>query len=206
MGEGQLLPLFPLPVVLFPGAALPLHIFEERYRLMIGEAARNHTEFGVILIHDRKLSTAGCTAIVDSVVKEYDDGRFDVATTGRRRYRTLSLDQTKPYLRAAVEFFDDEDAAPPAQTQLQRVMRLARRVAQMLQSSWPDFDRTTQPSFVIANRLPLDPAFQQQLLVQRSENERLAALTDHLEALSERLETMQRTQQVARTNGQGGGH
>jgi ATP-dependent Lon protease len=206
MGDGALLPLFPLPVVLLPGAALPLHIFEERYRLMVGEAARDHSEFGVILVQDGKLSTAGCTAVVESVVKQYDDGRFDVATTGRRRYQTLSLDQTKAYLQARVEFFEDEDASPPDAARLKRVVRLGRRVVRMLRSSWPDLAKTTQPSFVIANHLPLDFAFKQQLLVQRSENERLEALADHLGDLSQRLETIQRTQQVARTNGQAGRH
>lgn len=206
MGEGPLLPLFPLPAVLFPGAAFPLHIFEERYRLMVGAAARDRSEFGVILVQDGKLATAGCTAIVDSVVQQYEDGRFDVATTGRRRYRTLSLDQTKPYLQAWVEFFDDEDASPPDAAQLKRVVRLGRRITQILRSSWPELDKTTPPSFVIANHLPLDLDFKQQLLVKRSENERLAALADHLKELSERLQTMQRTQRLARTNGQAGGH
>jgi Lon protease-like protein len=206
MGEEPLLPLFPLPVVLFPGAALPLHIFEERYRRMVGAAARDHSEFGVILVQDDQLTTAGCTAVVESVVKRYDDGRFDVATTGRRRYRTLSLDETKPYLQARVEFFEDQDASAPDAAQLSRVVSLGRRVARMLQSSWPELAKATQPSFVIANHLPLDLAFKQQLLVQRSENERLAALADHLAELMQRLETIQRTQQVARTNGQVGRH
>ena len=206
MGDGPLLPLFPLPVVLFPGAPLPLHIFEERYRLMVGEAARDHTEFGVLLIDDGKLSTAGCTAIVESVVKRYQDGRFDVTTTGRRRYRTLSLNQTKPYLRASVEFFDDQDDSPHDPVQLERVARLGRRVCEILHSAWPDLEGETQPSFVIANHLPLDLDFKQQLLVKRSEKERLEALADTLDELAQRLARIRDTQRVARTNGQAGGH
>jgi Lon protease-like protein len=206
MRDGSLLPLFPLPAVLFPGASLPLHIFEERYRLMVGNAARDGSEFGVILIEEGKLSTTGCTAVVDRMVREYEDGRFDVATTGRRRFRTLTLDQSKSYLQAGVEFFEDENASPPDTAQLKRAVRLGRKIAQILQSPWPKLGDPLQPSFVIANRMPLDLAFKQQLLVQRSENERLAALADHLEELSKRLLTIQRTQQVARTNGQAGGH
>jgi Lon protease-like protein len=206
MGDGVVLPLFPLPAVLFPGAPLPLHIFEERYRLMIGDAARDHSEFGVILVDEDKLSAAGCTAVVESVVRKYEDGRFDVATTGRRRYRTLALDQTKAYLQASVEFFEDDDAAAPDAAQLKQVVGLGRRITQMLHSSWPKLDGTRQPSFVIANHLPLDLAFKQRLLEQRSERERLSALAAHLEELSERLATIQRTQRVAGANGQAGGH
>jgi Lon protease-like protein len=206
MGEAQVLPLFPLPAVLFPGAPLPLHIFEERYRLMVGDAARDHSEFGVILVDDGKLSGAGCTAVVDSVVRKYEDGRFDVATTGRRRYRTLALDQTKAYLQASVEFFEDEEAPPLDAAQLKQVVRLGRRITQMLQSSWPKLDGTPQPSFVIANHLPLDLAFKQRLLEQRAEHDRLAALAVHLEELRERLEAIQRKQRVAGANGQAGGH
>jgi Lon protease-like protein len=206
MGEAQVLPLFPLPAVLFPGAPLPLHIFEERYRLMVGEAARDHSEFGVILVEDGKLSAAGCTAVVDSVVRKYEDGRFDVATTGRRRYRTLALDQTKAYLQASVEFFEDEEAPPLDTAQLKQVAHLGRRITQLLQASWPKLDETPQPSFVIANHLPLELAFKQRLLEQRSEHGRLAALAVHLEELRGRLEAIQRTQRVAGTNGQAGGH
>jgi ATP-dependent Lon protease len=206
MGDDPLLPLFPLPLVLFPGAPLPLHIFEERYRLMVGEAARDHSEFGVLLIDDGKLSTAGCTATVDSVVKRYQDGRFDVTTTGRRRYRTLSLNQTKPYLQASVEFFDDQEASAPDPKQLEPVVQLGRRISKILQSSWPDLEGQGQPSFVIANHLPLDLEFKQQLLVKRSENQRLKALVDHLDELAQRLAMIRETQRVARTNGQAGGH
>jgi Lon protease-like protein len=206
MHEGPMLPLFPLPVVLFPGATLPLHIFEERYREMVGEAARRKSEFGVILFEDGKLSDAGCTAVVDGVVRRYEDGRFDVATTGRRRFRTLSLDSSEPCLRAWVEFFEDTDPAPPDAGQLQGVARLGRYIAGMQQSRWPDLEEVSQPSFVIANHLPLETAFKQQLLVQRSESERLATIEEHLKGLSRRLKTIERTHRLARTNGQGAVH
>lgn len=207
MGEGRLLPLFPLPVVLFPGAALPLHIFEERYRLMIGEAVRDSSEFGVLLVEDGKLTTVGCTATVKRVVREYDEGEFDIATEGQRRYRTLSLDQTKPYLQAWVEFFDDEEAPPPESEQRKHVLDLSERITKALRSpSLPDLSSTALPSFVIAHTLPLDLAFKQQLLAKRTERERIEALAEHLEALLERVQKIQKTQQTARTNGHAGSH
>lgn len=206
MGEGPLLPLFPLPVVLFPGAPLPLHIFEERYRLMVGQAARDHSEFGVLLVHDGKLSAIGCTATVERVVRQYEDGRFDVETVGGRRFRTLTLDQTQSYFQAQVEFFDDQAAAPLDGNRLKQVTRLSRKIAAALKVSLPDVSQQPRPSFQIAQHLPLELAFKQDLLERRSENERLEALASHLEKLSQRLDTIRRTQRVAGANGQAGPH
>ena len=111
MQEG-LLPLFPLQVVLFPGAELPLHIFEDRYKEMIGEAVRDHLEFGVVLASDKGLVNTGCTATVERVLKQYPDGRMDILALGRRRFEILLLNNERAFLRGAVEFFDDEKADP----------------------------------------------------------------------------------------------
>ena len=106
--QETLLPLFPLEAVLFSNI-LPLHIFEERYKEMIGEAIRNKTEFGVVQAGEKGILNLGCTAIVEKVVMEYPDGRMDILSVGRRRFEILFLDQEKSYLRGAVNFFDDED-------------------------------------------------------------------------------------------------
>ena len=93
----RLLPLFPLQLVVFPGAAIPLHIFEERYRDMVGEAEARGTEFGIVRTITRGEETGiahtGCTVTVESVVNRYPDGRFDVITRGRRRFQIVSLDE-----------------------------------------------------------------------------------------------------------------
>src|SRR6266481_4942411 len=102
MPSELLLPLFPLEVVLLPGATLPLHIFEERYKLMIGEALEGRSEFGIVLAKGRSLANLGCSAEVEKVVKRYEDGRLDILTAGRRRFEILFLDDQKPYLQAAV--------------------------------------------------------------------------------------------------------
>src|SRR5512147_621762 len=97
--QGELLPLFPLQVVVFPRTSLPLHIFEDRYKEMIGEAIRENSEFGIVLAREDGIVNAGCTVVVDKVVKSYPDGRMDVLTSGRRRFEVLSLDEEKEYLR-----------------------------------------------------------------------------------------------------------
>ncbi len=105
----RLLPLFPLSVVLLPSTPLPLHIFEERYKQMMSDVIAEHTEFGVVLAKDEGIVNVGCTATVDRVLQRYPDGRLDLVAIGQRRFRIVSLDQDKPYLRAEIELMDDED-------------------------------------------------------------------------------------------------
>ena len=202
-GEG-LLPLFPLEVVLFPGTQLPLHIFEERYRLMIGEAVDRHSEFGVILQTGGKLASIGCTAMVERVTHRHDDGRFDVETRGRQRFKTVSLDERLPYLQARVEYFKDTSQTPADPESLQLALDLTNHVAEILQLEPLKADTSVpQPSFHLAHALPLELSFKQSLLARKSEAERLADLTEYLPKVIERLELTQRIRRQAGTNGRG---
>lgn len=106
----RLLPLFPLSVVLLPATPLPLHIFEERYKAMMGDVISGSTEFGVVLAKDDGIVNIGCTATVDRVLQRYPDGRLDLLAVGQRRFRIVSVDEELTYLRAEVEYFNDEDA------------------------------------------------------------------------------------------------
>src|SRR3954452_15477343 len=83
---GRLLPLFPLSLVVFPRTRLPLHIFEERYKEMIGIAIREESEFGIVLAKDEGIVNAGCTVKVERVLHRYPDGRMDILTMGQRRF------------------------------------------------------------------------------------------------------------------------
>ena len=201
------LPLFPLEVVLFPGTQLPLHIFEERYRLMIGEAVDRHSEFGVILQTGGKLASIGCTAIVERVTHRYDDGRFDVEARGRQRFTTVSLDETLPYLQARVEYFKDTSQAPANPQRLQHALDLTNEVAELLQLEPIKAETSVpQPSFHLAHALPLELSFKQRLLARKTEAERLSDLAEYLPKVIERLQLTQRVRRQAGTNGRGRTH
>src|SRR5438874_3542526 len=101
----RLIPLFPLGLVVFPGNAVPLHIFEDRYKEMVGEAEAAGSEFGIVLAKEGGVVNAGCTVVVESVLNRYPDGRFDVLTRGLRRFSLLSIDQELAWLRGEVEYF-----------------------------------------------------------------------------------------------------
>ncbi len=106
------IPLFPLGVVLLPEVLLPLHIFEERYKTMIGECLEKDQEFGVIHFSGSEMQSKGCTARVLSVIKRYTDGRMDILTKGERRFAVRDLHEEKLYLEGTVRFFDDDEEPP----------------------------------------------------------------------------------------------
>lgn len=111
----ELLPLFPLSLVLLPAMPLPLHIFEERYKEMMSDIVSTGVEFGVVLAKEGGIVNIGCTARVERILRRYSDGRLDLIAVGQRRFQITSLDENKSYLRAEVEFFNDDDATevPP---------------------------------------------------------------------------------------------
>ncbi len=120
------IPLFPLNVVLFPGMALPLHIFEDRYRRMIADCLEGNRQIGVILAKPEPggISTAysiGTSALITHV-DERDDGTMDVLTAGLDRFRVLHLLHTEPYLVGRIEWFPLERTGAP------EVARLATKL------------------------------------------------------------------------------
>ena len=179
-----LLPLFPLQLVVLPGAAVPLHIFEDRYREMVGEAETAGTEFGIVLAKNEGILNVGCTVSVEAVLRRYPDGRFDVMTRGRRRFRIVSIDREKAYLRGAVEFFDDDDPKPPVipalHTRAIEALR-ARAIEAFRALDQGELDASNPLlSFELA-RVVDDLDVRSALQVMRSETDRLTRLIEFLE-------------------------
>ena len=205
MTTENLLPLFPLEVVIFPGTKIPLHIFEQRYRLMIGEAISGYSAFGIILARDQQIASEGCSAVVERVTKKHKDGRLDIDARGRKRFKTLELDESLPYLQARVEYFEDHSRVSADKTLLAQVQQQADRLADLLGVSERDTvdPMLTEPSFHVAHGLPLELDFKQVLLTKRSEAERLADLAEYLPRLIERVQTAERMKKLAVSNGRG---
>ena len=198
-----LLPLFPLQVVLLPGAELPLHIFEDRYKEMIGEVIRDHVEFGVILANEKGIVNTGCTALIDKVLREYPDGRMDILARGRRRFEILMLNDERSFLRGSVEFFDDlsDDAeeSPVAPEVRQRAIDGYLEVSKEAL----DLDQP-QLSFRLAQSVA-DLGFRQSMLTSRSEAERIRQLADFFPVHNLRQRRIQHVKEVAPRNGHGRG-
>ena len=164
------IPLFPLDVVLFPGTALPLHIFEERYREMVGECLKEDKPFGVVRADGEKMAIVGCTAKIVRVVERYSDGRLDILCEGMRRFEIEGLDESRKFLQADVEFFEDEGAG----------------------STRPDREDCAALHFATLHlagiESPADLAFKQQLLATRSDAERTTRLREFYNEVLPRLQ------------------
>ncbi len=200
--QEELLPLFPLQVVLFPRTALPLHIFEERYKQMIGDVLRGKSEFGVVLAGEKGIVNTGCTATIEKILKKYPDGRMDLLTIGRRRFEIILLNDEKPYLRGAVEFFDDEASEPIPPEVRKRVLEAYNDVRAVEKSESVHEPEMSDPqlSFQLAQLVP-DLDFRQVLLATRSEADRMRRLAEFFPAYGSRQRQIQHVRAVAPKNG-----
>jgi Lon protease-like protein len=196
-----LIPLFPLDVVLFPGTPLPLHIFEPRYKEMIGECLAEKCTFGVVRAVEQGLAEVGCTAEIVSVVKEYSDGRFDLVTEGRKRFELVRVNEERSFLRGEVLMIDDEPGTP-GQEDTSRVIQLHSELL-ALAGAEQDLSAADQSalSFYLAGSLPLDLDFKQKLLALRSEPERLSLLINYFETIIPNLHRAARARESAGGNG-----
>jgi Lon protease-like protein len=197
----SLLALFPLEIVLFPGTALPLHIFEPRYREMVGECLEQKLPFGVVRAKDGAVAEIGCTAEIVEVTKRYEDGRFDIVAEGNRRFEIVTTNSQRAFLRGEVNYIDDEPA-PAARDQLEQLLQLHADILKIFDEDMPEVDQEAPLSFQLAATLPLDLDFKQKLLETRAESERVSALIKYYTNL---LPTIRRAVKARRRAG-GNGH
>jgi Lon protease-like protein len=196
-----LLPLFPLDVVLLPGAPLPLHIFEPRYKEMIAECRTHEAPFGVIRALEEGIAKVGCTAEIVSVAKEYPDGRLDLVAEGRKRFEVLDLNRDRSFLQAEILLIADEPGATAAVDKA-RAIQLHLEILS-LAGALQDLAAADQDalSFYLAGSLPLDLDFKQKLLAMRSESARIQAVGAYLQSILPNLRRASRAREKAGGNG-----
>ena len=215
----QLIPLFPLSIVVFPGQPVPLHIFEERYKEMIADCEAppggEYGPFGVSLERSEgEVENIGCTVVIEEIGQRYPDGSFDIFGWGRRRYLTREKYGDRSYTTARVEYIDDvEEEANAALVSAvgERLSQLAELVSGGAGPGEPEGQPagldangtgSKQGSFAIAARSVPDAGKRQQLLEMTSENSRLQFLVDYLDGILPVLRDRIEEQKRAKSNGQ----
>ncbi|HTX59073.1 MAG TPA: LON peptidase substrate-binding domain-containing protein [Verrucomicrobiae bacterium] len=194
--------LFPLNAVLFPGAALNLHIFEARYKQMISECLESGEGFGVVLIAegteagDPNVTPHAVGSVAEIVdVQSLPFGRYYISTVGRQRFRITEILNREPYLTVEAELLDDDDVA--AEEELRDLAERVRALFTEYLDLVVEFsgqraaivlpDDARGASYLIGDTLQIAEAVKQRLLELHTTRERLAAERDFLEPLLPQL-------------------
>jgi Lon protease-like protein len=207
MQPGSTIPLFPLGLVLMPQIPLPLHIFEERYKLMIGECLAENKEFGIVFYNATDIQTAGCMARILKVIKRYDDGRLDILTHGQRRFLIKEIYDNKAYLEARITYFDDDEQSDNSggQDLADKGIALLKQFTSFLEFR-AEYDFTEEMdfksiSFLIAGCEGFSHEEKQRFLEMTSTGERLKKSVESLEKIIERMKITAEIHKIIGGNG-----
>lgn len=198
--DAVLLPLFPLNLVLFPGMPLPLHIFEERYKAMIGKCADTQQPFGVVLIKEGlevgepadPFMTGTSARIVR--VEALDDGRMNILTMGERRFQVMEITQKVPHLQGQIQYLDEEPGDTPSQVlaEIKDGYSAYLRNIEALSGGWTaNADLPEDPvllSYAVASSLDIPTDVRQQILESATAAQRLETLVPLLSKGNEILQ------------------
>jgi Lon protease-like protein len=205
-GDAVELPIFELPLVLLPGELLPLHIFEERYKRMIGRCLEHGEPFGVVFRDtEGGARRVGCEARVTEVTERFDDGRLNIVVTGERPFRVLDRFEAPEFPAGEVEPVDpvvgEEDDVERSES---GASSAREAFAELLERVGEEPDHAALEalnSYAIAARVELPPDTKQRLLELRSEPERMAILARALGALVDAVSRSREIAERARLNG-----
>jgi ATP-dependent Lon protease len=194
-------PLFPLELVVLPTEAVPLHIFEERYKTMIGECLAADSEFGIVWLADDGLREIGCTCRVERVLEQSDDGRINLLARGVRPLRIIERQSHLPYPAGVVEFLEDQPEQVDAALRIDAQTVYRELLSAVTDRELSDGVLQAMDAYELAGTIEFGLEAKQGLLELRSENARLRLVTRLIRAASKRLEFVGRAQARARSNG-----
>ncbi|MGE0128582.1 MAG: LON peptidase substrate-binding domain-containing protein [Blastocatellales bacterium] len=222
----RIIPIFPLPVVQFPNAITPLHIFEPRYRKMLKDVMEKDKTFGIVYRPSADeddlrlesdlvpLGSVGCTVEV-AVAQELPDGRSNILCVGGSRFRLLEYVEGEQYLQAEVDFFEDEPTfddlsveTERAKTAFNRLLAANRKIKEdreIEDDEAPELPNDPQSlSFIVTAYLDIKSSEKQELLEMIDTGGRLQQVTEVIENLAEEYEKRAVMHHIAKHNGHGG--
>lgn len=227
MNSRRIIPIFPLPVVQFPNAITPLHIFEPRYRKMLKDVMERDKTFGIVYRPSAEeedeirfeselvpLGSVGCTVEV-AVAQELPDGRSNILCVGGTRFRLLEYIEGEQYLQAEVDFFEDEptfedlsEEAERAKRAFNRLLAANRKIKEDREAEddeMPELPNDPQSlSFIVTAYLDIKSSEKQELLEMVDTGDRLREVTKVIEKLADDYEKRAVIHHIAKHNGHGG--
>jgi len=198
--EIERFPLFPLGMVLLPTEVVPLHLFEERYKLMIGECLEEEREFGIVWLADDALKDIGCAARITQVLERLEDGRLNILVEGTTPFRLERRIGDLPYPAGDVELLEDDPAVD--EDALARARAGYADLVERVTDTRPGHEALEAlGAYGMAATLDIAPAAKQALLELRSEPARLEQLEGLFTEALKRIETAARVAEQASGNG-----
>jgi len=194
--------LFPLELVLLPSERVPLHIFEDRYKELIGECLAEQCDFGLILEDGDGLRQVGTRTAVLELVHEFDDGRMNVLVEGRERFRVVRETDGRSFRTAEIELHEDDDEGEAGEAAA-RTLEIFRQLVAVAEADEVEEPSAATPllSFQLAARVDFGAELKQELLELRSERARLERLGELLERAAEALAREREVRDRASGNG-----
>jgi Lon protease-like protein len=197
------LPIFELPVVLLPGELLPLHIFEERYKRMIGRSLDSGEPFGIVFRDDTGgARNVGCTARFADMLERFEDGRLNIVVTGESPFRVLDRADAPEFPVGEIELIDAADEPDPDDEEAARGARAAfAELLDQVSEEGPSEEIVEQGAYELAGRIELPADTKQRLLELRSEDERMRLLERALRTVADAVRRSQQIAEAAKGNG-----
>ena len=194
-------PLFPLGIVTLPSEVVPLHIFEERFKTMIGECLERESEFGIVWLSDDGLRPIGCAVEIEEVLERLEEGRMNILTRGTRPFRIVARQQDLAYPAGEVEFLLDKTEQVDPGLLDEAHETYASLVEQATDRRPETGELAPMGAYDMAATVDFGLDAKQGLLDLRSENARLRLIVRLFRAAAKRLDFAERAQARARSNG-----
>jgi len=199
-------PIFPLNLVVFPDSKYPLHIFEERYKILLQKCLKENSGFGIVASIDKKISDVGVYVKLTEIIKTYVNGEIDIIVQGIERFLINSTSlHTDGYYVSTVEKYDDENVmvdprlTNELQIEFEEIIELANY--NLEDAFWNNLKFTKNKSFKIAEKSGLNIKQQQELLILKNENERLNYLINYFISIKDKVSSAESVKRIIMNDG-----
>jgi ATP-dependent Lon protease len=200
------IPIFPLNLVVFPDSKYPLHIFEERYKILLQKCLTNNSGFGIVASIDKRISDVGVYVKVTQILKTYLNGELDIVVQGVERFLINSTSlHPDGYYVADVEKYDDENIMidprlnDELKSEFEEIVELAN--FKLEDAFWNNLNSAKLKSYKIAEKSGLNYEQQQELLVLKNENERLSYLINYFILIKDKVDRADTIKKIIMNDG-----
>ena len=200
------IPIFPLNLVVFPDSKYPLHIFEERYKILLQKCLTDNSGFGIVASIDKRISEVGVYVKVTQILKTYLNGELDIVVQGVERFLINSTSlHPDGYYVADVEKYDDENIMidtrlnDELKSEFEEIVELAN--FKLEDAFWNNLNSAKLKSYKIAEKSGLTYEQQQELLVLKNENERLSYLINYFILIKDKVDRADTIKKIIMNDG-----